>query len=265
MSEAAPQEDWRTRPLESVLNLRDFGGYGCGTGALPRGKLWRSGHMARATDADLDALHALGIAVVVDLRSEPERSEQPSRRHADFAGRVIEADGAQDAPPHEASVASPGAVGPEDVRRHMLAAYRELPWRPGMLDAYARTFEALAEAPGPLLIHCAAGKDRTGVLAALLHHVAGVSDADVMEDYLLTNRVQHPPARRAKFARWMKQTYGSEPSDEAIQVALGVEPVFLEAAWGEMRARHGSVDGYLEQALGVTPDRRRAVEHWLTS
>lgn len=260
-----PDADWRHRPLEGVLNLRDFGGYGCGSGALPQGKLWRSGHMARATDADLDALHALDLAIVVDLRSDPERVEQPSRRHPGFAGRVIEAEGAQEAPPHEASVARPGAVGPEDVRRHMVAAYRGLPWRPGMLDAYSRTFEALAEAPGPLLIHCAAGKDRTGVLAALLHHVAGVSDEDVMEDYLLTNRVEHPPERRAKFARWMKGTYGAEPSDEAVQVALGVEPVFLETAWVAMRERHGSVDAYLEQALGVGPERRRAVERWLTA
>ena len=254
------QSDWRDHAFEGVLNFRDFGGYGCASRALPRGRLYRSGHMARASDADLDGLHGLKLAVIVDLRSDEERADQPSRRHADFAGRVIEAPGAQhEGAPHR----SGGGIDAEAVRARMLDAYRDLPFRPALLDAYARTFEALANGEGPILIHCAAGKDRTGLLAALIQHVAGVSDTDIMADYLLTNRVQHPPERRDRFARWMTEAYGAAPSNDAVDVALGVEPAFLEMAWAAMRERHGSVDGYLEKALGLSSERRAAVERSL--
>lgn len=256
-SAGADDAEWRHHALEGVLNLRDFGGYGCASAELPRGRLYRSGHMARATEADLTALHALDLAVIVDLRSDVEREDQPSRRHPAFAGRVIEApDSQHEGAPHHVG----GAMDVDAVRARMVESYRGLPWRPPLLVAFAQTFEALANGEGPILIHCAAGKDRTGLLAALIHHVAGVSDADVMQDYLLTNRVKHPPERRARFARWMAEAYGAMPSEAAIDMALGVEPVFLETAWAAMRDRHGSVDGYLEQALGVTPERRRRVE-----
>ena len=197
--------------------------------------------------------------MVVDLRTDEERREQPSRRHPAFAATVIEATGDQERPPHELA-ASDAALTVDDVRRHMVEAYRELPYRPGIVDAYLRAFAALAEAPGPMLIHCAAGKDRTGVLAALIHHVAGVSDADVMDDYLLTNRVKIPEERLERFSRWLAERYGGAPEEAAVRLALGVEPAMLEAAWASMLERSGGVDGYLRDVLGVTAERRAAVE-----
>ncbi len=249
--------EWRHRALDAVLNFRDFGGYGCQSAELPRGRLFRSAHFARASDADVHALHALGVAVVVDLRSAGERAEQPSRRHAGFGGRLIEATGEQGSAPHQAAASS--ALTSDDVRRHMIAAYRELPYRAGLIDAFSRTFEALANGETPLLIHCAAGKDRTGLLAALIQHVAGVSDDDIMADYLLTNRVEHPPERLEKFSGWLAETYGAAPDEAAVRTALGVEPVFLQTAWASMTERNGGVDGYLRQVLGVDHDRRRRV------
>lgn len=251
------QGEWRHRAFEAVLNFRDFGGYGCSDTELPRGRLFRSAHFARASDADIEALHALDVRVVVDLRSAGERSEQPSRRHPDFAARVIEATGEQGSAPHRA--AASGALTSDDVRRHMIAAYRELPYRVGLIDAFSRTFEALAAGETPLLIHCAAGKDRTGLLAALIQHVAGVADAHIMADYLLTNRVEHPVERLEKFSSWLAGTYGATPDEAAVRTALGVEPVFLETAWASMNERNGDVDGYLRAVLGVDDDRRRRV------
>ena len=80
--------------LEGVDNFRDYGDYPAAGGRrLKRGVLYRSAAHSKATDADLEALAALGIAVVVDLRRTEERQREPSRRPAGFAGTVIVADG----------------------------------------------------------------------------------------------------------------------------------------------------------------------------
>jgi protein-tyrosine phosphatase len=69
----------------------------------------------------------------------------------------------------------------------MTALYGEMPFAPSHLDLFAQYFQVLAESDRPVLIHCAAGKDRTGMLAALTHHLLGVSRDDLLADYLLTN------------------------------------------------------------------------------
>lgn len=248
---------WRHHAYEGVLNFRDFGGYGCARGGLPRGRLYRSAHHHRASDADLETFHSLGVGLVVDLRTDAERREQPSRRHAAFAARVIEATGEQERAPHHV-VGDQAVIDEDDVRRAMTASYRDLAYRPGIVDAYRRTFEALADRPTPVLIHCAAGKDRTGVLVALLQRAAGVAEDDVMADYLLTNRVEHPPERIERFGRWMSERYGGAHTDAAIRLALGVEPGFLEATWASMDERNGGVNGYLRDVLGVDDAKREA-------
>ncbi len=78
----------RILPLEGVGNFRDFGGYATGGGRrIRRGRLYRSAHHAQATDADLEAIAALELAAIVDLRRGEERERMPSRRHEGFAGR----------------------------------------------------------------------------------------------------------------------------------------------------------------------------------
>src|SRR5690606_7393851 len=129
--------------------------------------------------------------------------------------------------------------------------YRGLPFEPAHLDLFARYFRALAEAEGAVVIHCAAGKDRTGLLAALTHHVLGVHRDDMIEDYLLTNTAVDLAGRAPAIARQLQAMTGRPAGHDAVVAFLGVEPVYLETALDEVAARHGSIDRYLEQALGV--------------
>jgi protein tyrosine/serine phosphatase len=246
--------------LEGIENVRDYGDYATAAGRrIARGRLLRSGHHARATDADLERLGDL--AVVVDLRHPTERVAQPSRRHARFAGQVIESDhhGDEAEPPHLRFLRE-NELTVDSALNYMVSAYRRIPFEARHVELFSRYFEALAQAQGPVLIHCAIGKDRTGILAALTHHVAGVSDPDAIEDYLLTNTTLAVEGRALKVGRQIAEAFGQTPSDEALQVFLSADERFLQAAFEEMRARYGSLDGYLEQALGVDSRRREQLE-----
>jgi len=252
----------RVLAFDAVENVRDYGDYDTAAGRrLARRRLLRSGHHAKATDADLERFKRLGVKVVVDLRHPAERDYQPSRRHPKFRGQVIESAIRADEgePPHITFLRTTDLTD-ESVRTFMTATYRRLPFEARHLELFSRYFAALAEAEGAVLIHCAAGKDRTGLLAALTHHVAGVSDDDVMEDYLLTNTAVDLAARAPEVAATIEQHFGRKASPAAVQAFLGVEADYLRAAFDEIKARYGSLDAYLEQALGVDAAMREKIE-----
>jgi protein-tyrosine phosphatase len=246
--------------FEGVDNFRDYGDYATAAGARVRpGRLLRSANHARATDADLERLAALGVTVVVDLRRGAERADQPSRRGADFAGQVIESvDQEMAEAPHIAFLRN-ADLTTEGVRGFMLDTYRGMPFDARHIDVFSRYFKALGETDGAVLIHCAAGKDRTGLLAALTHHALGVGEDDVMEDYLLTNTAVRLRERTPEIARRIEATYGRKATDAAVHAFLGVEPDYLHTALGAIRERHGSVDAYLERVLGVDAVSREAL------
>ena len=249
----------RILPFEGVENFRDFGGYAAGPRALRRGLLYRSAHHGNATEADLAAIRELGLAVIVDLRRPNERERDPCRRWQGFAATVIENDIGQvhDDPWHLFIANSD--LSEESFRRYMVDYYRDAPFVERHVDLYTRYFQALASADGGVLIHCAAGKDRTGILAALTHHLAGVSEDDLVEDFLLTNDPGRFERRVPVMMQVMKDLTGRTPSEAAVRTALGVEAHYLETAFAAIHEKHGSLDAYLERELGVDDRARQAI------
>uniref|UniRef100_B0SYG0 Protein tyrosine/serine phosphatase n=1 Tax=Caulobacter sp. (strain K31) TaxID=366602 RepID=B0SYG0_CAUSK len=246
-------------PLQGVENFRDFGDYAAGQGRLKKGVLFRAAHQAEATDEDLVAMAGLGIVTVVDLRRPNERERDPSRRWEGFAAEVIDNDlGVTGEDPWHAFLRG-SDLSVESIRGYLVEYYRRAPFRERHLDLFRRYFQALGAARGPVLIHCAAGKDRTGLLAALTHHVAGVADDDVIDDYLLTNNEERFVRRGPKFAAIVEAATGRRPSDAAIRMAMGVEADYLATALAEMRGQYGSIDSYLENAVGLDAAGREAV------
>ncbi len=250
--------DRRVLALDGVHNFRDYGGYATPAGRLKMGYLFRSAQHVDATDSDLTAIAALGLATIVDLRGAGERAAAPCRRPQGFAARVffVDEDTTGLAPHVEAAREAPGA---EDARRAMARGYAEMPFRPRMIPILARYFEALATIPGPSLIHCMAGKDRTGLAVALFHAMMGVHRDDIVADYLLTNVAGRTEQRIAAGARRIRASYGEALSESAIRVLMMVEPRYIEAAFAAIDERHGSLDDYLRSELGVTPRRRDAI------
>ncbi|ACG76768.1 protein tyrosine/serine phosphatase [Phenylobacterium zucineum HLK1] len=242
----------RRIPFEGIENFRDFGDYAAGGRRLRRGMLYRSAHQAEATDADLRRLAELGLAVIVDLRRSNERQSQPSRRWEGFAAQVIENDIGQEHADEWHTFIESSDLTAASFHAYMIDYYQGAPLARRHIDLYSRYFHTLAETEGAVLVHCAAGKDRTGILCALTHHLAGVHDDDIVEDYLLTNDPVRMEKRLPTIRARIAEATGRTPDDAALMTAMRVEAEYLETAFAAMRDRYGSLDGYLEQELGLT-------------
>lgn len=251
----------RILTFDAIENARDYGGYAARGGRTIRSQfLYRTAHHGFATDADLERLAALDVGTVVDLRRPTERARAPSRRPDGFSAVVVsnDLDDEEVDAFHKHLISSDHSV--ELMRTFMADYYRNALFERRHIDLYRRYFLALAEADGPILIHCAAGKDRTGLLAALTHRLVGVAEADTLHDFLLTNDHARFERRAPLFAAFVQDLTGRMPSDAALHAAMGVEAEYLHIAFDQAEARYGSVDGYLEQALGVDEALRERIE-----
>lgn len=251
----------RVHALSGIHNFRDYGGYDAAAGRLKRGLLYRSGQHGGATTDDLAYIHALDIATVIDLRGDTERREMPCLRHPEFGAAVLFAPGetaGSELAPHEE--AGKGIATADEARAAMTKLYANMPYRDVLIGSLRLYFEALATRDGASLLHCLAGKDRTGLAAALLHSLLGVHADDMMADYLLTNSAGDQKARIAAAADSIRLRYGATITDDAIATLMGVEAVYLDTAMAAIIERHGSVARYAEDVLLVTPERRDAIE-----
>lgn len=244
--------DDRVMPLEGVHNFRDYGGYAvAGGGRLKRGLLWRSGQHHGATDADIAKIAALDLAAVFDLRTSKERDAQPCRRPDPFAAIVhVAEDPTERKAPHIAAAGTTRERTPESTRAGMIRNYATIAFRPELVAMMRRYLAEAAEGRGASLINCMAGKDRTGIAVAALHLAAGVHKDDIVEDYLLTNTAGDVEARIASGMATIAASTG-RIDEPVLRVLMGVEPEYLENAFAAIAERHGSIDGYLRDVLGV--------------
>jgi protein-tyrosine phosphatase len=251
--------DDRVLVFEGIHNFRDYGGYAARGGHLKRGVLWRSGHHAGATAADLARVHDLGIATVIDLRGDSERAAHPCLRHGAFDATVLFCPG-ETASLHGRAVheeAAETAPAVAEARAMMVRLYQGMAFRPVLVGTWRLYVQALAGRDGPSLLHCLAGKDRTGMGAALVHHVLGVHPDDIMADYLLTNRAGNVEARIAAQGRSLS---GLGLSEAALRVVLGVDAEYLDAGFAAIRAEHGTIEAYARDVLGADAATIAAIE-----
>jgi len=248
--------DARVWPLEGVHNFRDFGGYdAAGGGRVRTGLLFRSAHFAEATDADLERLQGLNARAVVDLRRPEERERDPNRWPGDAAETIANDDGQMELPPHVA-VMMQTDLTPESVAHFMHTSYGHYPYEPRYRDLYRRFLHTLVETDRPVVIHCAAGKDRTGVGCALVLSALGVPRDVIFADYELTNVVVDLEARLPVVQATMAERLGRTVSLEALRPMIGVRADYLAAAFASIEATSGSVDDYLTSELGIGAAQR---------
>lgn len=247
--------------LTGIHNFRDYGGYAtAGGGRVVTGRLFRSGQHRDATPDDLEYVAGLELGTVIDLRGDSERRDHPCLRHPDFKADVLFAPGetaGQGLAPHVEAAAHVETA--EDARLAMIRLYEGMPFRPNLTSAFRLYFGALAERDGAHLLHCLAGKDRTGLAVALLHDRLGVHPDDVMADYLLTNVAGNIDARIAAGAAVVRENFGRKMEEAAVRTLMSVRPEFLETAFAAIRSRYGSTAAYMTEMLGISPEKSRAI------
>ncbi len=250
----------RLLPLDNVMNFRDFGGYPTKDGArVAPVTLWRSASFAGANEADIARLNGLGVRFVVDLRRPEERAMEPNRWPGEGVDVVAEGaegiEGGLAMPPHLAALLQ-SDLNADGVRGYMLGAYRGFVEEERYVRLFAEWFRRLDETGGPAVVHCAAGKDRTGFICALTLHVLGVDEEVIFGDYELTNAVVDMDARMPRIRERMQERLGRAISPATLAPMMGVHRDYLHAAFEAVAERAGSLDSYLENTLGVDAARR---------
>jgi protein-tyrosine phosphatase len=228
--------------LEACFNFRDLGGYPTDDGGRVRWRtLYRADGLNRMTATDAQQVRGLGIRTVIDLRTEDEVAERGrvpveplgvSYHHLPMLDVVWDASDVPD-------------PAPEDF---VFGKYVEMmttgEW------CIAEALRVLADPDGhPAVFHCAAGKDRTGMLAAVVLGLLGVPDQAIVEDYALSQ-----PAMQEMMAWFLANAPdGTDLSVRPPAVFLAAEHATMQSLLDHVRDTHGSMDGWVRDHLGVEP------------
>ena len=236
-------------------NFRELGGYEADEGKHVKwGQIWRGIPTCKLTgEADRAKLDALGLRLILDLRSVEEAKKEPD--YVPDGARLVQICGLCAEDGHEI------AFAPGDVDRLMASApegydvprvmYRR------MLTgnkAFKELFRALEAGETPILFHCSAGKDRTGVAAMLILLALGASDETICADFAQTN-----VCRRAEIEAVMQEHADEIAADPSCRNhyyrMAGVEPELAPFVLDTIRSQFGSAENYLEAEYGLTPAR----------
>ncbi len=246
----------RVLPLEGGRNFRDLGGYETADGRRVKwGQVFRSGVMHDLTPADYDYLSGLGIDVICDFRSEQERASEPTEWAAGEVNYVTFPDpsGDDDLSKSFAAVFSDPDVTPQKVRATFIESYRSM--HKYYAPAYTVMFDELANGDIPLAFNCSAGKDRTGVAAALLLTALGVPRETVVADYALSEQVVDYMAEFYEAAGEAgpdsPYAFLTQLPPEVVEPLMRTEPAYIEATFEAIDAEYGSVEAFIQQELGV--------------
>jgi protein-tyrosine phosphatase len=245
----------RTYALAGGHNFRDMGGYRTADGrTVAWGRIFRSGTLAHLTDEDHALMAPLGVRLVFDLRTNRERSAYPTRWIEGHETELWSRD-------HEisradlASVVANSEPGSAAAHEMTLSLYRRLPFEQS--ESYSELMKRIAIGQVPLVFHCSAGKDRTGVFGAVLLDLLGVDRRTIVSDYVLSD--EHYDALRAMFVRDRKIHDMGAIDLDRLAPLLYARPEYLETAFEEISERHGSTAGYAMDVLGLNEAEIEAI------
>jgi len=229
--------------LQGAVNFRDLGGYVTKDGHHVKwGKLYRSAALNKLTEADLQKLHGLSIAWVADFRGPFEVQAAPDKLPVE-AVRVSLPAGSE-------------TIGDSNYAKNMLAQmkdqsgltsfYSEINPFPARYEPVFKEMLAL-DKDSALLFHCTAGKDRTGIAAALILYALGVDEETIMQDYLATN--YYRASDNGKAIGGMVKMYGLD--EATAKNLMAAKEDYLNATFAAIRSKYGSVENYLEKEMGL--------------
>ena len=243
-------------PFEGGHNFRELGGYEADEGKhIKWGQIYRGIPTWKLTsEADRKLLDSLGLRLILDLRSEAEAAETPDyvpdgARLVRICGLCLENGKEVDFSPEDRENLLKGM--PDEGRRMADAMYERMLFGN---KAYKELFRALEAGETPVLFHCSAGKDRTGVAAMLILLALGASDKTIAEDFEKTN-IWRRPELEAVWAEHAEEIAADPARKDFYLGVFGVHPESAPFVLSIIRERYGSADAYLEAEYGLTPAR----------
>ena len=242
-------------PFAGGNNFRELGGYRADEGKTVKwGQIYRGFPTGRlTTEADRARLDGLGLRLILDLRSSAEAAKLPD--YVPDGARLVQICGLRDATGQEID------FSPNDIQRLVQSApagmsLTQLMYRQMLTGnkAFKELFRALEAGETPILFHCTAGKDRTGVAAMLILLALGASDKTIAEDFEKTN-IWRRPELEAVWAEHAEEIAADPARKDFYLGVFGVHPESAPFVLSIIRERYGSADAYLEAEYGLTPAR----------
>ncbi len=248
--------------FEGMNNARDLGGMVTTDGKkIRKGLFLRTDALDALTDDDVNRLKDQNVSIIIDLRTAQEMAEKPDRP----------VEGAQY---HHIPIFSDAQAGVTHEESDTLAVFKDLPdmkhlYKEMVLsdDACANVCKALDlimnNENGCTLFHCVAGKDRTGILAMLILGMLGVSEEDIMEDYLLTNVTGEEIANQ--IAELVRNRYHNDELAERVRIACIADEGYLNSALDYIHSEFGTIPAYCREKLKISDEeidafRKKALE-----
>ncbi len=251
----------RVLPLEGGRNFRDAGGYTVDESTRVQwGKLYRSGTLYALTDNDFALLSKRKISFIADLRTNEERAAEPTMWRAGEAEIASWTYSQADMLEAMVKVFSKKDLTREDVENVMIQQYRNLPGE--QASHYGVIFDEIAKGNLPLLVHCSAGKDRTGLGIALVLTALGVPRDVILKDYAMSDKHQQIPVLEGKdyqFDEDSSQSMMRSMPSAITAPLLASNPAYLSAAFTAIEENYGSVMTYIRDELQVTEEEMRRV------
>ena len=249
-------------------NFRDLGGLTGLDGKKIKEKIiLRSAQPVALSDVDLSLLNDdYQITDIIDFRSNPEVDKDPlderltaNYHHIDIAGEQMKQQhqGSGGGTPSLEEMLKIMTVGAGE--KFLAQAYVGFAVAPNSKAAYKKFIDVLLASDGPAMFHCAAGKDRTGWGAVILLKILGVSDADILTDYLATNEGRKADNDRM-LAEYAQKGVPEEQLNE-LAVVFGVQESFLTAAFAAVEKEYGDFDSYVKNGLKITDDQILALRN----
>ena len=237
--------------LSGALNFRDIGGTHTADGHTVRtGIIFRSAHLGEITPEDCASLDSLGIRFIFDLRTDFERRHAPTRwsgRAPEIIETCLGFDPTVD--PNEFLKGLMGAdLTPAHARSAMCAVYERIVTVGAA--SIGSVLRAIAVGQVPAVVHCSAGKDRTGIVVALLLTLLGVPEEAICADYLLTNQALGPSPEKDGIIPTPSRALPAE----ILRVLLAADQTYLATAFEVIRTRYGSMETYVKDGLGLSAE-----------
>jgi protein-tyrosine phosphatase len=245
----------RHLPLQGTPNFRDLGGYETTDGHFVRwGTIYRSGVLSNLTPVDFTYLSQLGVRVVCDFRTPQENAKAPEiwipGSDVEHVSLPIGPGSNKDNSTSMESILATNP-SPAELKARLTKIYGEFAFTNA--PEYAKVFAQLKEDHLPLLYHCAAGKDRTGVFSALLLLVLGVPEKTVLADYELTDKyLLNGMSDDASKKMLNSNSSLAHLSPEQRQVLMAADPEYLKSTLRQIEVKYGSLDNYRRTELKVS-------------